>query len=79
MVYQLIYIPVYFVYYKATNRFIWFITNPQTGLDGLLRDLQTGLAVFLTDLHTCLYGLLTDLHSSLIGLLQSDTPVNLVY
>ena len=22
--------PVYLVYYKSTNRFIWFTTNPQT-------------------------------------------------
>ena len=35
------------VYYKATNRFIWFTSNPQTGLDDLL-----------TDLHTVLNGLL---------------------
>ena len=67
------------VYYKSKNRFIWFSTNQQTGLDGLLRDLQTGLPVFLTDLHTGLDGLLTNPHSGLIGLLQSHKPVYLVY
>ena len=35
------------VYYKATNQFIWFTTNPQTGLDGLLTDLHIGLNCLL--------------------------------
>ena len=52
------------VYYKSTNRFIWFTTNPQTGVDSLLNDLHTGLD-----------GLLTDLHTGLNGLLQIHKPV----
>ena len=79
MVYQLIYIPVYLVYYKATNWFIWFTTNPQTGLDGLLTDLHTGLNDLLTNLHTGHDGLLIDLLTGLIGLLQSREPFYLVY
>ena len=67
------------VYYKATNRFKWFTTKPQTGLFSLLTDLQTGLSSLLTDLHTGLDGLLTDLHAGLIALLQSHNPVYLVY
>ena len=31
------------VHYKSTNRFIWFTTYSQTGLEGLLTDLHTGL------------------------------------
>ena len=78
------------VYYKATNRFKWFTTKPQTGLFSLLTDLQTGLSSLLTDLqtglcslltvlHTGVNGLLTDLHAGLIALLQSHKPVYLVY
>ena len=67
------------VYYKSTNRFKWFTTNPQTGLDGLLTDLQTGLSGLLTGLHTGLVSLLADLHTGLIGSLQSYKPVYLVY
>ena len=67
------------VYYKATNRFIWFTTNPQTGLDGLLTDLHIGLnsllqihklvLMFTTNPQTGLDGLLTDLQTGLSGLL----------
>ena len=78
------------VYYKSTNRFIWFTTNPQTGEYGFLTDLhtrlnsllknpQTRLSGLLTDLHTGLNGLLTDLNTSSIGLLQSHKLVYLVY
>ena len=56
------------VYYKATNWFIWFTTNAQTGLDGLLTDLHIGLNVLLTDLQT-----------GLIGLLQSHNSIYLIY
>ena len=64
----------YFVYCKATSRFIWFTTKPQTGLSGLLTDLHTGLDGLLTDLHTGLDSLLTDQHTGLNGLLQIHKP-----
>ena len=67
------------IYYKSTNRFKWFTTNPQSGLDGLLTDLQTGLSGLLTDLHIGLDCLLTDLRSGLIGSLQSHKPGIPVY
>ena len=67
------------VYYKSANWFIWFTTNPQTGLDDLLTDLHTGLSGLLTDLHTGLDGLLTDLHTGLVGLLPSHRMAYLVY
>ena len=69
------YIPVYLVYHKSTNRFKWFTTNSQSGLDGLFTDLQTGLSGLLTDLYTALDGLLTYPHTGLICLLQSHKPV----
>ena len=56
------------VYYKSINRFIWFTTNSQTGLDGLLTDLHTGFNVLLADLQT-----------GLIGLRQNHKPARMVY